>query len=115
MWLLRDDVGGGNLVLDPGESALPEVVVLVEDADLLTGEGLLDVLAEDLALDRVVGLPAERVRLRRPVVPAWAARRDEQVGDARRVQEAYDFGVGRRAEPFEDPEHVALEHQLVDD
>ena len=59
--LLGDDVGGGNLVLDPGQAALAEVVVLIEHADLLAGEVLLEVLAEDLALDRVVRLPAERV------------------------------------------------------
>ena len=58
--LLGDDVGRGYLVLDSGEPALAEVVVLVEHADLLAGEMLLDVLAEDLALDRVVRLPAER-------------------------------------------------------
>ena len=40
---------------------------------------------------------------------------DEQVGNPGRVQEADDLGVGRRAEPLEDPEHVVLEDQLVDD
>ena len=105
----------GNLVLDAGEAALSEVVVLVEDADLLAGEVLLEVLAEDLALDRVVGLPPERVRLGRAVVPARAAGGDEDVGDLGGVEERHDLGVRWRAESLVDAEHVALEHQLVDD
>ncbi len=99
----------------PVEAALAEVVVLVEHADLLAGEVLLEVLAEDLALDRVVRLPAERVRLGRAVVPAGATGGDEDVGHLLGVQEPDDLGVGGRAEPFEDPEHLALEDQLVDD
>src|SRR5581483_2095378 len=102
------DAARGDLVLDAGQAALPEVVILAEHADLLAGEVLLEVLAEDLALDRVVGLPAERVRLTRALVPARAAGGDEDVRNPRGVEEADDLGVGGRAETLEDPEHVAL-------
>ena len=99
----------------PVQAALAEVVVLVEHADLGVGEVLLEVLAEDLALDRVVGLPPVRHGLGAAVVPARAARRDEQVRDLGRVEEADDLGVGRRAQALEDPEHLVLQHQLVYD
>src|SRR5204863_9271856 len=104
-----------DLLLQAGEAALPEVVVLVEDADLLAREVLLDVVAEDLALDLVARLPAERVRMRLGVVPARAPRRDEQVRDLRRVEVVDDLRVRGRAEPVEDPEDLVLQDELARD
>ena len=90
-----------------------EVVVLVEVRDLLAGEVLRDVVAEDLALDHVVRLPAERVRVRLGLVPAAASGRDEQVRHALAVQEVDDLGVGRRAERTHHREHLVLQDELL--
>ena len=111
--LLGDDGAGRQLVLDALQAALAEVVVLVEHADLGVGEVLLEVLAEDLALDRVVGLPAERLGLGGAVVPARAAGGHEHVGHLGGVEVTDDLGVRRRAETLEDAEHLVLQHELV--
>jgi hypothetical protein len=79
--LLGDDARGRDLGVEPSQAALSEIVILVEVADLLPGVGVGDVLARDLALDDVVGLPAECVRPLRRLVPAVTPGRHEQVGD----------------------------------
>ena len=123
---LRADVGVARLVRDPrhhrllrhvhvqaGRAVGAEVVVLEEVGDLLALEVVGDVLPEDLALDEIVRLPAERVRMLLDVVPAAAAGGHEDVRHAGRVEVVDDLGVGRRAEPAEDREHLVLQHELL--
>ena len=68
-------------ILDAVEPVGTELIVrsLQEVPDLLAREVLRDVLTEDLAFDGVVRLPSEGVGILRHVVPAVAARGDEQV------------------------------------
>ena len=103
-----------DLVVEPLHAVLPELVVLEEVADLLTGEVLLDVGAEDLPLADVVKLPAKRLRVLGRVVPAVAAGRDEDVGHFLGVEEADRRQVRGGAQAVEDRVHVVLQDQLVD-
>src|SRR6266568_2696942 len=109
--LLADHHRGRELVAQALDPVLAELVVLGEEADLLAREVLLHVLAEDLPLPDVVQLPAERLRVRRRVVPALAPGRDEHVGDLLRVQEAHRGQVRGRAEAVEHGVHAVLQHQ----
>ena len=111
---------GDDLVLDEllgaRRAVLAEVVVLEEQADLGVGELLGDVLADDLALALVVGLPAEGVRVALRVRPSSASRR-RRTGRARssllrKSMTALCVGVPR---PPMMREHLVLEDELVDD
>ncbi len=113
--LPRDDARGGDLRVKARDAALAEVIVLVEVADLHAREGVVDVLAGDLAFDDVVGLVTEGVRPLRGLVPAVTARSHEEVGDLLRGQVVDDRGVRRRAEAVEDGEDLVLEHELAHD
>jgi hypothetical protein len=79
-----------------------EVVALQEQADLRVRELLGDVLADDLALDGVVGLPAEGVG----VLSGWShSRAPEETnrsGHLLLVEEVEDRAVRRGAEAAED-------------
>ena len=111
--LARDDLRLGDVAVQALGAVAAEVVVLAEVRDLLALELLGDVLAEDRALRGVVGLPAERVRVLVGLVPAHAARGDEQVGHPRRVQVVGHLRVGRRAEAADHREDLVLQHELL--
>jgi hypothetical protein len=113
--LPRHDLRRRNVLVQPLHAVLAEVVVLVEIRDLLPRVGVLDVLAEDLALPDIVGLPAEGVRVLARLVPAQAAGGHEQVRHPLRVEIVDDLGVRRGAQAVEDREDLVLEHQLVHD
>ena len=111
--LPADHLGVRDLHVQALDAVLAELVVLVEVADLLAREVLLDVGAEDLALADIVELPAEGVRVGGRVVPAVAPGRDEQVRHLAGV-EVLDHGQVRGcAQAVEDREDVVLEHELV--
>src|SRR3954453_16836974 len=111
--LLGHDLAGRDLHVETLDAVLAEVVVLVEVRDLLAGEVLLDVVAQDLALDRVVGLPAERVGVLGGVVPAQAPGGDEEVRHLLLVEEVDDLLMSRRAERVEDGEDLVGQDQLL--
>ena len=111
--LRLDDLVAEEL-LDALLGVLAEVVVLQEEADLGVGHVLGDVLADDLALDLVVGLPAEGHRPGLGVVaPAERAGGDEEVRHLLVVEEVDDRAVGGGAEGADGREDLVLEHQLV--
>src|SRR4029077_2922348 len=74
-----------ELIVEAFDAVKAELVVLVKIPDLLATEVLIDVLAEDLALDGVVGLKAEGVGVLRDVVPAVAAAGNEQIRHVFRI------------------------------
>jgi hypothetical protein len=99
-------------LLDAGQAVPAEVVVLAEEADLLAGVRLLDVGRQDLALDRVVRVEAERARILVRLVPAAAAAGHEEVRHPVGLEEVEHAGVRRGAQAVQDREHLVLQHEL---
>src|SRR6202022_1071180 len=102
-----------ELSIEAFDAIEAELVVLEEIADLLAAEILVDVLAEDLALDGVVRLPAERVGVIGNIVPAVAAAGYEQIRDFLRGDVIDDRQMSRRSQRAEQGEDLILQDQLA--
>ena len=127
---LRVDVGAGRVVadrlrdlagllaepaLEAGEEILAVVVVLVEDGDLRGRLRPHDVPREHDPLGLVARDVADRPRVALEVAPPRRrAARDEELRDARLVEEVADRQVVRRPERVEHREDAVLLDELAD-